>query len=283
MHTNTTPPISIAILGCGWLGTPLAKTLQARYSVIVSTTRAEQQQQLITQGLSATLLSIPCPQRRLRLSPIMQQSVLIIALPPKFRSGQRDYVDHIKSIVAAAKHNNISQLILISSTAVYEGLTGKVTEQSLLSLASDKAKMIAQAEQYVLAYTDDNHQGCVIRLGGLVGEKRYPGYFLAGKQQLLNGGAPVNLIHQVDAIGIIQAVVNQQSSGIFNGVCDTHISKQQFYQQACLLKGLVSPTFAPLTFEQNAANAKIIDNQKVQQVLTYQFRYPDLVTWLTSY
>jgi hypothetical protein len=43
----------------------------------------------------------------------------------------------------------------------------------------------------------------VLRFGGLIGEDRNPFKFIAGRENMDNPDAPINLIHQADCIGII--------------------------------------------------------------------------------
>ena len=49
----------------------------------------------------------------------------------------------------------------------------------------------------------------VIRFAGLFGYDRNPGRFLAGRKEVRNGEAPVNLIHRDDCINIIELVIEK--------------------------------------------------------------------------
>jgi nucleoside-diphosphate-sugar epimerase len=49
----------------------------------------------------------------------------------------------------------------------------------------------------------------ILRFGGLIGEDRNPIRFLAGRENLENPDAPINLIHQTDCIGIILRIIEK--------------------------------------------------------------------------
>jgi nucleoside-diphosphate-sugar epimerase len=279
-HSNKA---SVAIIGCGWFGLPLAQQLmQQHYSVLVSTTQAAKQQRLQQFGLTALLLSLPSSAESLRQSALLQTDIVIIAIPPKLRYGQTDYASNIASLVTALRNTRCRQIILISTTAVYQGLTGLVTEQTVLNLANNKTQIIALAEQQVLASNSAQRHACVLRLAGLVGPKRYPGNFFAGKSQLTDANAPVQLIHQQDAVGIVIKLIEQQQSGIFNAVSATRANKQSFYQHACRARNLTLPKFTPPIENVATEQYRMISSDKVRQQLHYSFIYDDLMPWLSA-
>jgi hypothetical protein len=68
------------------------------------------------------------------------------------------------------------------------------------------------------------------------GEDRHPVKFLAGRENLENPNAPINLIHQEDCIGIINAILSQQVWGeTFNVVTPYHPTRAEYYTQSCKL------------------------------------------------
>jgi nucleoside-diphosphate-sugar epimerase len=276
---------SIAIIGCGWLGKPLAKQLiNQNYSVIVSTTRDEKLTQLQAENFKAVKLQLPCSPDVLANSAVFSADMLVIAITPQIRYGNKSYAEHIKALVNAAKQNGCEYIILLSSSAVYDGLSGQIDENTSLLLPTEKTQIINKAEQSVLALNTSNtvSKGCVLRLAGLVGESRYPGKFLAGKTQLENAHGAVNLIHQQDAIGIISVLLRHQAQGVFNGVSSAHPARVDFYTQACQLQQLPLPEFIKQPANENSPTltGKIIVGNKISEQLAYQFVYPDITKWL---
>ncbi|MCW8834505.1 MAG: SDR family NAD(P)-dependent oxidoreductase, partial [Colwellia sp.] len=190
--------------------------------------------------------------------------------------GRVDYADKVTQLVAAARDRaRVQGIILLSSTAVYAGLSGTVDENSLLSLISEKAKVLHKAEQSVLAFSQ---QASVLRLAGLVGPNRHPGKFLLAKKVLKNAGGKINLIHQYDAVGLIVSLLTEQHpQGIFNGVSDNHASKKLYYQRAAKAVSLPPPIFSA---DEPLEPIRIVSGEKAKQYLNYSFIYPDLLAWL---
>jgi nucleoside-diphosphate-sugar epimerase len=288
---------SVGIIGCGWLGTQLAKSLiKQGVDVFVTTRKEESQQQIMAQGINCKLLNLNFEAtdfddetetgkmykeaiKPISLNKVFTQEKLVICITPQFKKGKKNYPTNIKAILLAAKdkliNGSLKQVILISSTGVYKNLSGTISEEALLDLTDDKVKALVLAEDYVKQFCPHY---AVIRFGGLVGRNRHPGRFLAGKKDLVNADENINLIHQDDAVAIIESILfKTEVSGVFNGVSNTKSTREVFYQNAAKSIGLIAPTFLQQTSisSKNLAN-KSISNEKVKTELSYQFIYPDL-------
>jgi nucleoside-diphosphate-sugar epimerase len=107
-------------------------------------------------------------------------------------------------------------------------------------------------------------------MAGLIGEDRQIAKYFAGKENLPNGKAPVNLIHQKDCIGIIELIIEKQIWGeIFNACASQHPSKEKYYTYCCEKLNLTIPIFAK---EENTLCLKIVDNQKSKSLLGFQYK-----------
>ena len=273
---------SVGIIGCGWLGKALAVTLLDKgISVLATSSTLDNVEALNKQGINALQLTLPTDNKQLLQYDIFLQQSLVIAITPKFKQGQTDYANKIAQLVNAAQQKGIvKRIVLLSSTAVYQGLCGNVNEDSVLNLTNPKAQILNTAEQTVLNFSN---QSSVIRLAGLVGPERHPGKFLLPNKgrtnkTLTNPMAPVNLIHQQDAVGLILALLQADSAqGVFNGVSDTHVNKQHYYQVAAKALSLQAPIFLP---DNSNEITRVVSGVKAKQALSYKFVYPDLLTWL---
>jgi nucleoside-diphosphate-sugar epimerase len=283
---TSTKPLSVGIIGCGWLGTALALSLlKTQAKVIATTTSATKQENLTRLGITTNLLTLPCAIKALNKLPIFKQQQLVICITPQLKYGKYDYAEKIANIAKAAEYNNVKHIILLSTTAVYRGLSGKIDETVNVNLDNEKVQCLIKAENELANFSG---QTSIIRLAGLVGENRHPGNFLAGKTKLANAQAQVNVIHQQDAVGIIKTLLTlnetsteqvnrRHSDEIYNAVSLTRASRQKFYQQAAKALALTPPEFNP-----NNVNTtdKMISAKKIQDKLNYQFVYPDLLAWL---
>jgi hypothetical protein len=121
-----------------------------------------------------------------------------------------------------------------------------------------------------------------LRFGGLIGDDRHPIPFLAGKRNLENPKAPINLIHQVDCIGIILEIlrtpeVSGQNDKLvfgetFNAVAPFHPSREEYYTQKAIDFGLELPQFNL----ESPTFGKTILSSKIETVLGYTFSKPNL-------
>jgi hypothetical protein len=117
-----------------------------------------------------------------------------------------------------------------------------------------------------------------LRFGGLIGEDRHPIRFLAGRKNLENPEAPINLIHQTDCIGIIMTILRQAQhdkwewNETFNAVAPFHPSREQYYTQKAIDLGLELPQFN----SESPPFGKTILSTKVENVLGYTFSKPNL-------
>jgi len=272
---------SVGIIGCGWLGKPLAKLLlQKNASVIGTSSQINNVESLIAEGVPARQLLLPVTPEVLSRNDVFNQHTLIIAITPQFKRQRTDYGLKIEQVVAAAKLRGKTQrIILLNSSAIYNGLTGEVDENTALDFSAEKVEILQQAEKSVLGFSDNS---ATLRLAGLVGPNRHPGTFIKRRQErgtvLADGDAKVNLIHQQDAIGLILALMNHSNAyGIYNGVCAIHPSKKEYYGVAAKALSLPAPEFKE---SDKPISTRIVTDNRSASELSYQYVYPDLIAWL---
>jgi nucleoside-diphosphate-sugar epimerase len=127
-HLSAMPQvINISILGCGWYGTALAKTLvNAGYHVKGSTTSPQKLEALVAEGIEPYLVNF-LPEDENYDAGFFNCDVLLIAIPPKSRSGEgANYIYKIQRIISTAKQQGVKNVIFISSTGVYADLNNEV-------------------------------------------------------------------------------------------------------------------------------------------------------------
>lgn len=284
---------SVGIIGCGWVGQALAQDLlEDNFNVIGTTTQLSKLPLLSSKGITAKVLCLPCVTATDSLSlqqhEVFQQDILIIAITPGFKKGDKLYPEKIAQLVDAANESNTQCVILLSSTGIYSDLYGNVDETSKLNLNHEKVNLLNQAEQKVLGFKGN---AFVLRLAGLIGPNRHPGRFLASKRNLANPNSAVHLIHQKDVVGILKTIINQHVESlsdnknnlksvreIFNCVSQFSSTREKFYCEAARQLHIDEPTFVQ---HENEANDKYINGDKVRDILSYQFYYDDLLDALS--
>ena len=269
-------PKSVAIIGCGWLGFALTKQLlMEKYRVAVTTQNIDKLNSLLANNIDAELLSLPVNDPTSVVLSVFNQETLVISITPQIRQGRSDYPEKVAQLVAMAELGKVQRIILLSSTAVYNGLSGTVDENTPLDLSAEKVAVIAGAESAAQQFTGKT---VILRLAGLVGPARHPGRFLQGKRVLAEPQAFINLIHQTDVVGVLMNIIaDHKYNGIYNAVSATEASKEHYYQAAANALGLAVPEFS---FETAMRFGKRINDEKLRDNLNYQFVYDDLIVWL---
>jgi len=233
----------ISVLGCGWYGLALATRLVEKgYSVKGSTTTPAKIKSLHESGILPFLVNFD--ESAESYDPkFFDCSVLIISIPPKRNTAeQHTFYSKIQRIAAAATTYRVPHIIFISSTSVYGDHDGEVTETTPTSPDTPSGKAIVSAEELLIK--SESFTTAVVRFGGLIGPHRDPARFFAGKRDIPNGRAPVNLIHLSDCIGITLKIIELKAYGVIYNACSPeHPSRAIFYTQAAVRSGLEKPVF----------------------------------------
>ncbi len=270
---------AVAILGCGWLGTALAQHLLAAGHPVLGTTTTPAQVAVLTQmGVRPQLLQLgpdSGPLADEALFALLQAAdVLVLNVPPR-AAAAGTYPTLLRPVHRAVAAAGIGRVLFVSSTSVYPDEPRPMREADALS-NRDAASDVLRAEgHFVPRY--GQWQSTVVRLGGLIGPGRAPGRFLAGRHDLAQGNAPVNLLHLTDAVGVLAAIIRHGAWGhTFNVAADDHPLRRDFYPAAARHLGLVAPTFRPET----GPTGKTVDSSLVRRTVPYTFQHDDVLAAL---
>jgi nucleoside-diphosphate-sugar epimerase len=269
----------ISILGCGWLGLPLAKSLLLKeYEVKGSTTSESKLEVLKNAGILPFQIQLEAHQIIGTIEDFLKETnVLIIDIPPGLRREissleEMTFVNKIRTLVPFIEKSGIKNVIFVSSTSVYaDGFPiVEITEETMPNPDTESGKQLAIVE--ALLQSNLNFKTTVIRFGGLLGDDRHPAKFLAGKTNVENPDAPVNLIQREDCIGIIEKILNQVEydnwGETFNAVAPQHPTRKAYYQNKAQILNLPLPTFV----EDSESKGKMISSKKVETILGYSFQ-----------
>lgn len=271
----------ISILGCGWLGLPLAKSLLSKgYKVKGSTTSESKLDLLKNAGISPFQIQLEEHQIIGNIEDFLKETnVLVIDIPPGLRretstSKEMTFVNKIKNLIPFIEKSDVQKVVFVSSTSVYGDSFPivEITEETQPNPDTESGKQLVIAE--TLLQSNPNFKTMVIRFGGLLGDDRHPVKFLAGRTNVENPEAPVNMIHSEDCIGIIEKVLdfarddNWEWNQTFNAVAPQHPTRKAYYHKKAEIFNLPLPTFA----EDSESKGKIISSEKVETILGYSFQ-----------
>lgn len=271
----------ISILGCGWLGFPLAKAaLKEGFAIKGSTTSVQKIPTLENAGIHSYLLALDSTTVPDLFSDFLIGSqTLIIAIPPKLRGKNKDYSDavnnsfvkKIENLVPFIEKSAVENVLFISSTAVYGEANEVVDENTIPVPVTESGKQLLEIEQLLLANTD--FKTTILRFGGLIGEDRNPARFLAGKENVPNPDAPINLIHLEDCIGIILKIIASQTwNTTLNAVAPFHPGRKEYYTQKAIAENSIPPSFN----QEIPSVGKTILSDYLIEKLNYTFLKADL-------
>lgn len=258
----------ISILGCGWLGLPLAETLIGKgFFVKGSTTSENKIQALQTKNIQPFLIALEPDAVEGDIEMFLYDAeILIIDIPPRFHFSRK-----IAALIPYIKKSGIQKVLLVSSTSVYADDNSNITEAVMPDPKTDKSKQLFDAE--TMLQNADGFKTTVLRFGGLIDENRHPVKFLAGQQDIDNPEAPINLIHKTDCIGIMVKIIENDLWGeTFNAAAPFHPGREQYYTQKAKDLQLELPEFN----HSKTSIGKTIDSQKLQDLLGYTFEFPEL-------
>ena len=282
--------MSVSIIGCGWLGQVLAPALLAENIQVLASYQSESTlEKLNCLNIPSTQLMLPIATDISEFDSnadiagvdkaLFQQDVLVIAIPPQLKKGRLDYPLKIQQLVKLAELGKTKQIILLNTTAIYNGLVGEIDESHTLNLMAEKVETLLAAEEAVQAFSK---QVSILRLAGLVGLNRHPGKFLQSDRLFKNASAQVNLVHQTDVVNIIKLLIEdkvQTATKIYNVVSGTKLSRKDYYQQTAKAMGLAEPRFEQ---EQVSSTGKQVVGDKLRDELNYNYVYDDLLQWATT-
>ena len=267
---------TISLLGCGWLGFPLALNLISRgFQVKGSTTSPDKLTIFKEAGIDPYLVQFDTISNNPDLHDFLDADILIVSIPPGRRSidGLANYRKMAETLKDQLVNSRVSRLIFISSTSVYPDSNSILTEFSSIDPKTESGIVLAETEALLSSL---KMKVILLRLSGLIGPKRMPGKFFAGKTNIPNGLAPVNMIHQDDVISLINCLIDfETAEGVYIGCSPSHPSKEEFYTLAASSEQLNPPTFIP-----EKLRWKLISSERTNRELSFTYKYPSLMDWL---
>lgn len=235
----------ISILGCGWLGLPLAVSLQRKgYRIKGSTTSAKKKDDLRQVEIQPFLIELGAEKTIGDVSEFLEGSrILIINVPPGMRGNSPElFSTKMEKFIPFINQSEIENVLFVSSTSVFGDSQGVVDENTTPIPDSFSGSDLLKTEE--LLKSSPGFKTTILRFGGLIGEDRHPVNYLSGRTNLKGGNAPVNLIHRKDCIRLIERIIEINFWGkTIHGVFPLHPIKKKYYTQQALLKELPLPHF----------------------------------------
>lgn len=260
--------MKILVIGAGWLGTQLATQLQAEGHELWLSSRNATKSTVLSEQFNHFVLDLAQSVRPTPELEALFEGALIICTVPASRSDGEAYLRALAQLATLMKNLGALACIHLSSTGIYEGLSGDVDEQSPLQLTDPRIELLASGEKLLNAAI----ACCTLRLSGLIGQDRHPARFLSGKQAG-EPNAPVNMVHSLDICAAVSSIVQHQLwPELYNLSSPDLCSKSEFYLTACELVSLEAPVFVAQA-SGPARNARRVLSTKSQGIPDFSYRF----------
>ncbi len=230
------------------------------YSVKASTTSTNKVSQIAR--LKADPFIVDIENISSNIQSFLKSEILIINITSKSIEG-------FQSLLQEIEKSDIENVLLVSSTSVYENQNKIISESDDSELSNTPLVIIEN-----LFRNSSKVATTIVRFAGLIGNNRHPGRFFSRGNIVKDPDSFVNLIHLDDCIAIISQILQQQIwNEVFNCCADTHPTKRDYYTKAAKSIRVVTPVFAT----SDSKSFKIISNEKVKRHLNYFFLHADLM------
>ncbi|OEK02414.1 hypothetical protein BFP97_13175 [Roseivirga sp. 4D4] len=225
--------MKIGIIGCGWLGLPLAESLvNSGHEVIGSTTTEQKLELLSSKGIEPILFQLSPMPEGIDFNRLFQVDLLIINIPPgRKRNKPEFYEEQIKYLKYQLQSSKVEKVIFISSTSYYPNTNTLVNVSTSPDFERGSSKAVVKGEGQI---SQISQSLTILRCGGLMGKDRIPGKWFAGKPTK-GADTPVNYIHLDDIIKTIGYMINEwpdsHENRIFNLVSEHHPTRKEVHEK----------------------------------------------------
>jgi len=269
--------MNIAILGCGYLGTHLAKFWHQKNHSITAMTDDPTKVSVLNPFTQKIVLLKNGDKNQ--VTPIIEQNeTIILSISSERKKSYADYLLGAANVIkeAAKSIREPKYLLFTGRTTIYNEKNGLwLDEESTLDPVEDIEKKLFETEQILLSLQELSWDVCILRIGEVYGPnyeisqkiKNKSDYFSAG-----SGNSFTNMIHLDDIIGAINFILDHHLTGIYNLVDDDHQTLKKLLNEASTKLNLPDIQWEPKHAQKTRKNFRA-SNHKIKSA-GYSFIHP---------
>lgn len=270
---------NVAIIGCGYVGSAVARCWQPQGLTVTATTTTPSRIDSLAEIADRAVILHGSDASALETLLRDQDVVLLSIGAPNSDAYAETYLSTAKTLAAVLpKTPRVRQVIYTGSYAVYGDQQGNwVTEETPVDPVNRNSEILVETEQVLLSAATDRRHICILRLGGIYGAGRELIKIFrraAGTTRPGDGSEASNWVHLEDIVGAIDLARQQQLQGIYNLVQDNPPTVKMLLDRLFATHQLQPVTWDATQTSRRAYNAKV-SNQKLKQA-GYSFIHSEL-------
>lgn len=268
--------MNIAIIGCGYVGTAVARHFYPLGNVVTTTTTTPARLQEL-EAISDRVVVVKGNDASALKSVLENQDTVLLSVGAKGNPYEEVYLQTAKTLVSVlAENSSVIQVLYTGSCAVYGDKKGAwVDEDSLVEPTNEKGEILSKTEQILLSVSSQDLRVCILRLGGIYGPGREIIKIfsrVSGMTRPGDGSAIANWVHLEDIVRAIAFACEQRLQGIYNVVDDEKITRKQMLDRLFAKHNLPNVIWDASIQNTGSYNARV-SNQKIKEV-GYQLIHP---------
>lgn len=282
--------LSCLIVGCGYVGSRLARREAARRSLLALVRSDRSETALRSAGVHTLRIDLdaaPDPALQPALAAAAGQAAVVYLAPPPDR-GTTD--PRLTAFMAQIEGAPPTVFVYISTTGVYGDAGGALVDEfTPVAPSNDRSRRRVAAESTTRSWCAARGVRCVIlRVPGIYGPNRLPLERLQRREPALReaDAGPGNRIHVDDlAAAIVAAVDHRSAQGVFNVTDGDYSSTTAYLQLTAAAAGIEPPALIskaearekiPAGMLSFLLESRRVDNRRMLADLGLRLQYPTL-------
>ena len=260
----------IAIIGCGYVGSGVAKLWhQSGERVTVTTTSTSKKEQL--QTIASEVVVLTGNDLNSLKQVVADRDLVLLSVGAKQRTPQtyhQAYLETATNVVRAIRETgNVQHLIYTSSYGILGNQETEVVDETAIPNPSTEfGEILTKTERVLLSVPDTEFKTCILRLSGIYGRGRELIRIfgrIAGTTRSGKGEKHTNWVHLDDIVGAIDFAKQKRLQGIYN-LASEHLTTRDFFTRLFEAHNLPGVTWDdsqndPRTYNMKLSSQKIID------------------------
>ena len=271
----------ITILGCGYLGTALAKKCLAMQWDVSALTRNSETATILRNLGVGMVVECEIADQSWHAELVPEQDFVVTCVGAASRSvqGYQDsYLHGQSSAIQWVKSGSVGSYLFTSSTSVYPQGEGEwIDETSSNDGCSPRAQVLLDAEKMSFPINDFSTRSYILRLSGIYGPDRHVLINKIKKGEIYDGNRDriLNLIHRDDAVDAILKCLQsgeQNKGGVYNVSDGRASTRGEITDWLSVKLGLAKPRY--LENDTGQTPNRKISNQKILNDIDWKPNFP---------